>query len=355
MLFNSTRRNRVPRTTVSAAQEHHAIKTIGRLLVISVAVLVAMSVIMLTTAHLVKHTYEQSTGEAEHVRAVNAIDLIVAQSGPLTESDAETIGRIAGLRDAALSTEAPTQSGIRMIPLLGDQATSASYLVWSQDLFADEMFRRFAPIRLPTVAAMLLILAGLMLYLHRLVSDIEQQRRLAHRQSRTDVVTGLDNRLAFETAIADLSAAATPFAIIIFDLDHFKAVNDALGHAAGDTVLRTVGQRLESLLGTGDQLARLGGDEFVMLRVHKTNQTALSILARECIFAIEQPIDLLGRTVQVGASLGIVTAQGSDLPPTTLLGAADMALYRAKTRPGSGFEFAGEPPANPEHWQLRCA
>ncbi|MCS6759580.1 MAG: GGDEF domain-containing protein [Candidatus Devosia euplotis] len=202
---------------------------------------------------------------------------------------------------------------------------------------------------------MLFFVIVLMLRLRLLVRDIEHQRRLAHRQSRTDLVTGLANRLAFETAMDQLSAAATPFAIIVFGLDHFKAVNDALGHAAGDTVLRVVGHRLTGLLGPKDQLARLGGDEFVMISVSRPGAAALATLAKACIAVIEQPIELLGRAMEVGASLGIVSAGSSDLPPSTLLGAADAALYRAKSMPGSSFQFAGQAPSDLANWQVRCA
>lgn len=356
MIFNRTRRHRVPRAIALAAMdEHHAIKTIGRLLVIPIAVLVGCCIVMLSTGQMVKYLYEQRTAEAEHARAANGIDLLVSQSGALTQADAETIGRVAGLKDAHLSATAPADARTRMIPLIGDETASGSYLVWTANTFGDEMFWLFAPIRLPTAAVMLLIVVGIMLYLRRLVSDIERQRRLAHRQSRTDVVTGLANRLAFETTMDELNTAAIPFGIVIFDLDQFKAVNDALGHAAGDTVLRCVGQRLSDLLGPGDQLARLGGDEFVMLRVSEPDAPDLSALAQACISAIEQPIDLAGRRVQVGASLGIVAAGSGHLPPSTLLGAADAALYRAKSMAGSGFQFADETPTDLAGWQLRCA
>ncbi len=74
----------------------------------------------------------------------------------------------------------------------------------------------------------------------------------------------------------------------------------------------------------------------------KHGQTALSVFARACIFAIEQPINLVGHTVQVGTSLGISAGSDIDLPPSTLLGPADSTLYRAKSIPGSSFEFAGD-------------
>jgi len=356
MILNWTRRDRVPRAIAPAAlNEHHAIKKIGRLLVMSIAALALTCAVLLATGFQVRLLYEHETAAAEHVRAANAIDLVVGRSGPLRQSDAALIGRIAGLNGAHLSSAAPSDPNALMIPLLGEQSLFGSYLVWGENPFANDMFRHFAPIRLPVVDAMLLFVAGLMLHLRRLVGDIERQRRLAHRQSRTDVVTGLGNRLALDSTMDELGTAAIPFGIVILDLDRFKAVNDALGHAAGDVVLRTVGQRLATLLGPQDQLVRLGGDEFVIVAVSTPGADALDLFARECIFAIEQPIDLAGRTVRIGTSLGIVAAGSSDLPPAILLGAADAALYRAKAMQGSSFQFAGETHSDQTSWHLRCA
>ena len=92
-----------------------------------------------------------------------------------------------------------------------------------------------------------------------------------------------------------------------------------------------------------------------MLCTSITGQAALSARARQAIAAIERPIDLTGRLVQVGASLGIVGADGDDLPDQTLLGAADAALYRAKAVAGSSFQFAGAMAGDPASVQLRYA
>ena len=351
-----TRRFRVPRSNAPAAMdEHHAIRSIGQLLVICISVLVLTAASMVGIGLQVRLTYEKFASDSARARAANAIDLIVAQSGPLTPSSAELIGRLASLPDAHLTTVAPTDSGTEKIPLLGNQGARGSYLVWTADPFAADMFQRIAPIRLPIIGGMLFLVATLLLRLRLLVRDIERQRLWAHALSRTDVVTGLANRLAFETAMGELSAAAIPFGIVILDLDRFKAVNDAFGHAAGDTVLRTVGQRLTRLLGPNDRLARLGGDEFVILCVSMPHHAGLTVLAQQCIYAIEQPIELAGRAVVVGTSLGLVEGNNGDLPPETLLGAADAALYRAKSITGSSFQFAGDNEPNPETWQLRCA
>ena len=343
MIFQATDRPGEPSAKAAARRdEHHGIKTIGRLVLLCAVGLVIAAILLIGTAVQVARSLDQADLAAERLRAANAIDEIAAMNGPLTDAGAITLGRIAGLSNAHLSTKLTNDPTTQQIPLLAGQGPSGSYLTWTRSNLAEQIFRQFAPIRLPIIGGMLLLVLGVLIKMRRVVADIEHQRQLAHRLSRSDVVTGLANRLAFQTALDGLAGSATPFAIIIFDLDRFKDINDAFGHAAGDGVLRTVGERLSRLLNAGDLLARLGGDEFVMLCTSRPTPPALTTLAQHCIAAIEQPIQLEGRSVRVGVSLGIVSAAALDLPPATLMGAADAALYRAKSARGSAFRFAGD-------------
>ncbi|WP_193337548.1 GGDEF domain-containing protein [Devosia beringensis] len=345
MIFRSIRRFCVPRPVAPAAlDEHHAIRSIGRWLMLSIAMLMVTAVVMLVTAMQVRTILDGGLLADERQRAANAIDLLTQEGESLNPRSMALIRQIAGLDDVRLSPTLPSGEREQALPLLRQQDGTVAYLVWTASGYADEIYARFVPIRVPLMLALLAVVLAMVMRVRGLVRDVERQRRLAHRQSRTDLVTGLANRLALETAMEALTAAATPFGIIIFDLDRFKAVNDALGHAAGDLVLRTVGQRLSDLLEPGDQLARLGGDEFVLLCVSRPDAASLALLARTCITLIEQPVPVMGRTVQVGASLGIVADIDIGLLPATLLAAADAALYRAKSRPGSNFEFAGKAP-----------
>ena len=356
MIFRSIRRLCVPRPSAPAAMnEHHAIKSIGRWLVASIAMLIIAASVMLGTALQVCSILGGDILADERQRAANAVDLLTTSGNRLDPGTIELIRQVAGLDNVHLSPTLPTDSREQALPLLGQVDGAVVYLVWTGSDFADRIYARFVPIRVPMMLIMLTILLAMILRVRGLVRDVERQRRLAHGQSRTDALTGLGNRLAFDTSMAARRAAATPFGLILFDLDHFKAVNDALGHAAGDGVLREIGQRLSAILGPGDQLARLGGDEFVMLCTSITGQAALSARARQAIAAIERPIDLAGRLVQVGASLGIVGADGDDLPDQTVLGAADAALYRAKAVAGSSFQFAGAMAGDPASVQLRYA
>lgn len=334
-----------PAMAVASRQEHKGIKAIGRMVQICAGVLLLSAALLIGTALQVVHSIDQADLEAERLRAGNAIDAMTMADGPLTEASAVMLGRIAGLHDAHLAAKASDSPGMQQIPLLGAQGPSGSYLVWTRTGLGNRIFLQFAPIRLPIIAGMLLTVLVVLLRTLRIVGDIERQRRLAHVQSRQDALTGLANRLALDGRMTELTMAGTRFSVIGLDLDRFKHINDAFGHAAGDTVLREIGTRLAALMEPQDLLARVGGDEFVMLRVSRPDIAALTELARQSIAAVEQPIRIDGRTMTVGVSLGIVPPVATAHLPAALVDMADAALYRAKSRPGSAFNFAGSEPA----------
>ena len=331
-------------TAAGHRDEHHGMRTIGRLVLLCAIGLVVAAALLVITAFQVARNLDETSLAAERLRAANAIDALSAK-GVLSNDDVALIGQVGGLEGVHLSYGLIADARLQQIPLLAGQGPSGSYLTWTRANTAEQVLLRFAPIRLPIIGGMLLLVLTVLIQLRRVVGDIERQRRLAHRQSRSDALTGLANRLAFDTVLADMAAAEEPFALVLFDLDRCKQVNDVHGHAAGDDVLRTIGARLSSLVEGADLLARLGGDEFALLSTTRVDRDTLTALARRCIAAIEQPILITGESVRVGVSLGIVPSGDLGLPPATLMGAADAALYRAKSRPGSRYHFAGDEPA----------
>jgi diguanylate cyclase (GGDEF)-like protein len=149
-----------------------------------------------------------------------------------------------------------------------------------------------------------------------------------------DSLTGLPNRTGFNNHLRQLidhPADAEPwFAMLYLDLDGFKSVNDTLGHAAGDMVLRAVAERLRQQVGPKAFTARLSGDEFAIL-VAETDIAAVQLLAGKIIDAVSEPIDFgAAWPIRVGVSVGIVRAPEHGRDPTMLLSRADSALYLAK-------------------------
>jgi diguanylate cyclase (GGDEF)-like protein len=171
-----------------------------------------------------------------------------------------------------------------------------------------------------------------------LVRDVTEnrtlQQQLAH-QAFHDTLTGLANRARFRDRIDRAVVGHEAVAVLYLDLDDFKCVNDTLGHGAGDELLITVAERLRSGVRAGDLAARMGGDEFAVLVVG-AEPDEVAELADRLVRALSTPIELDGRTVWVGASVGVVHASGEDCRVRTvsgeeLLRSADVAMYWAKS------------------------
>ena len=157
----------------------------------------------------------------------------------------------------------------------------------------------------------------------------------------TDPLTGLPNRRLFadrvEHALARRIRSRGRTAVLFLDLDRFKLVNDGLGHAAGDAVLKAVGDRLAGGLRASDTVARLGGDEFGILLEDVTSVTEATSTAQRVLTSLTQPLDLDGREVSVRASIGVALDQiGDDVTADELLRDADTAMYRAKANGRGG-------------------
>ncbi|MGO8908656.1 MAG: EAL domain-containing protein [Bradyrhizobium sp.] len=175
--------------------------------------------------------------------------------------------------------------------------------------------------------------------------DITERRRaeaeIIHL-ARHDVLTGLANRAEFnarlEEACKRLQRNGGAVTVMMLDLDKFKAVNDTLGHLAGDQLLVEVGRRLKSTIRETDVLARLGGDEFAIIQEGEPNQHEGAIaLALRIINIITEPFDLNGHQASVGTSIGIVLAPEHESEPEGLLKRADLALYNAKANGRNDF------------------
>ncbi len=192
---------------------------------------------------------------------------------------------------------------------------------------------------LTVLAAGIVITTFLAVYLG-LASRNSRQLALANRRvlelAQTDILTGLPNRAFFLEQLEDADSyerrGSGAFSILMLDLDRFKNVNDSLGHAAGDALLRQVALRLKSAIRSTDVLARLGGDEFAIIQAECDDQRTGSIdLATRISKLIAEPFLLQGNQVEVGTSIGISMAPEHGSDQEQLLKKADLALYRSKS------------------------
>ena len=161
-------------------------------------------------------------------------------------------------------------------------------------------------------------------------NSIQDMERLAYY----DQLTGLENRLLFKeqlrTALYAIRREGQNLALLYLDLDHFKDINDSLGHEAGDRLLVSVSQRLRACLREEDSVARLGGDEFAILLRNVSEPRYASVVAEKIIDALGYPIRLNAQEVVVGTSIGITLAPDDSRDLELLMRNADLAMYQAK-------------------------
>jgi diguanylate cyclase (GGDEF)-like protein len=155
-----------------------------------------------------------------------------------------------------------------------------------------------------------------------------------YRQAHFDPLTGLPNRVLFcsrlSAQLQNAAAGMADGAVLYIDLDHFKKINDTVGHAAGDKVLSIAAQRLRACVKEGDTVARLGGDEFAVILRDVASAEAASAVAQRIVLMLQQPLNLGGREHTVCASIGIALFPQDGAAIDALLRNADTAMYRAK-------------------------
>ena len=210
----------------------------------------------------------------------------------------------------------------------------ADYSEFHEDWELDELF----------VTLMIVGLAFIVFGIRRMQ---DQRRELALRQAAEqhaqmlalqDPLTGLPNRRRFHDSLAPMIAGGRgPHAVLILDLDGFKEVNDAFGHASGDEALRTMAQRLRTLCDARVMAARLGGDEFAITIRDVAGVTEAEEVAARAIALIEVPIAAAGVEHRLEVSIGIAIVGTDPDPAEEYVRRADVALYRAKEKGGSAF------------------
>lgn len=167
------------------------------------------------------------------------------------------------------------------------------------------------------------------------------EAKIAH-MARHDALTDLGNRVLLNERLEYLMTRVSRGEIVavhLVDLDRFKAVNDTLGHPAGDKLLRLVADRLRPLVRDTDMIARMGGDEFAIVQVALGTPGDAASLAHRVIEAVSKPYDIDGHHLVIGASVGIALAPGDGSSPEVLIRNADLSLYHAKSNGRGTFSF----------------
>ena len=168
------------------------------------------------------------------------------------------------------------------------------------------------------------------------------QERIAHL-ARHDALTDLPNRTTFREELDRVlryTRREPGAAVLYIDLDHFKEINDTLGHPIGDELLIEVARRLADCIREGDTVARLGGDEFAVIQIsHHEPESDAAALAMRIVSVVSTPYEIQGHHVSIGASVGIALAPADAGEPDELIKKADLALYRAKAEGRGSYRF----------------
>jgi diguanylate cyclase (GGDEF)-like protein len=170
---------------------------------------------------------------------------------------------------------------------------------------------------------------------------LEAQAKISHMASH-DALTGLPNRVLFHEQLEQglrRAGSNDQLAVLCLDLDHFKDINDSLGHPIGDALLKEVGRRLKATVGDNDTVARLGGDEFAVVQIGRSEEAAARVLAGRLVEVISAPYEIDDHQIIIGVSIGISLSPQDGSNPDELLKNADLALYRAKADGRGTYRF----------------
>lgn len=205
------------------------------------------------------------------------------------------------------------------------------------------LFRSIWPLVLTTTVMVVLVMSSLHGAIQNILQEMDEAAQLAISRGMFDPLTGLANRVLLEDrlsqAIERRHRTGENFALLMLDLDHFKKVNDVMGHAAGDELLKTIAAKVTSLTRETDTVARLGGDEFVVVQSGISTVRDAQLLCRRIVESLGGPIVINDREVKVGASIGAVFGNQSGGDTNEYMRLADIALYRAKGDGRNTFRF----------------
>jgi diguanylate cyclase (GGDEF)-like protein/PAS domain S-box-containing protein len=181
------------------------------------------------------------------------------------------------------------------------------------------------------------------------LADIDERKRLQddmRRKAMHDPLTGLPNRAMFmealDRAVHKARRRGSRFSVVFIDLDHFKEINDSMGHHAGDVVLKTVSERLSGAVRAADLVGRLAGDEFVVLIEEHGGPEEVMIVAQKVLSSLQAPITIDWRELAISGSVGVASYPEDGADVATLVRNADTAMYQAKELGRNNFQFYSE-------------
>jgi diguanylate cyclase (GGDEF)-like protein len=247
----------------------------------------------------------------------------------------QTIGdhlQLSGLRLAEDPSRTP--DGYVTAAIADPQGNPIASLAWNPSKPGGQVAQSVLPFIAIAIAGIALLAGLIMRHTRRTAQAIAAGETQLRHLALHDPVCGLPNRIYFgerlETLIGEVRRGGPSAAVFFIDLDHFKDVNDTLGHHIGDELILAVTQRLSHVMRGDELVARLGGDEFAILTICASDSYSLQAIAGRIISAVCAPYSISGHAINIGASIGIAVIDRRARDAGDILRYADMALYRAK-------------------------
>jgi diguanylate cyclase (GGDEF)-like protein len=230
--------------------------------------------------------------------------------------------------------QGPLPVGDLAYDLNGPDGNAIAHFAWTPKQPGAEIVHNVVPFIAVALTGFALLAAFVLRYMRRTAAAIAAGESRLRHLAMHDPLCGLPNRIFFgerlEAVIEEVRGGSAPAAVFYIDLDHFKDVNDTLGHHVGDELIRNVTFRLSHTLRGGDLVARLGGDEFAVISSIAGDSEKMMALAQRIIAAICAPYFINGQNIIIGASMGIAMVDNKCGTAADIMRYADMALYRAK-------------------------
>lgn len=267
----------------------------------------------------------------EAVQQSAGTEFLLVSVKVLSEDWLQSIADVAGLNKIR-STEISDRTGF--LPLQNRAGRVVGFFDWSPHRPAASLLLETAPITLSLICTALAALAGGVFWLWRTSLKLKTSQARTNYFALHDPLTGAANRMLFESKLLEALAyehlAETKVALVSIDLDGFKEINDALGHAAGDELIKQVIKRLSHTLPEEATLARLGGDEFAIVQPGLVSKEHAQWMFERLVQTFQDPFVLASASVEATASFGVALEEGASISPAELLRRADVALYVAK-------------------------
>jgi diguanylate cyclase (GGDEF)-like protein len=275
-----------------------------------------------------------AVGTDADLRSGNAGAPIVVSAKFIDEAMLREIGselQISDLHELKGPAGAGRDQSTELADLDGDQIAR---FAWKPTTPGRQILTSIAPFIAIALAGFALLVGQVMRYMRRTAEAIAAGESRLRHLAMHDPVCGLPNRIFFgerlEAAIEEVRAGGPTAAVFYIDLDHFKDVNDTLGHPIGDALILNVTRRLSHVMRGNDLVARLGGDEFAIITTCESDANSLQTIAGRIITAVCAPYSINSHNIIIGASIGIAVIDARARDAADILRYADMALYRAK-------------------------